>query len=233
MHKSVTTHPSDIELANYIENRLDKSTKAKIVEHLIECDKCSDAVALVIKYGREVSEKKTPKLNDSKNKHKVVNNINYKRVGTLFGGLIVASLVLFINLPNETTKLGVIDLSKPCQLSIMGTTDVKLIDKIIDADEVLAYIIESTDLSHIESFKVAKEEEREKNFEVAKGLYTQALIQIAMESDIKQILQQKIVIHSRLLNLSKKTEEKKAIEEYKKMLRYEIRLYSLKNKEKK
>ncbi len=223
INKTILSHPGDEELARFVDNQLDQTNRDQIVQHLIKCDDCSDAVALVMKYGeKDPNEKKTPVI---------VNNINYKRVGTLLGGFVAVSLIIFIQLPNEATRVGEIDLSKPPIHLHKGATDIKLIDKVIDADRILVSITESTDLSHIESFARAKEEEHNQNYELARGLYTQAMIQASMQSDAKKGLQEKIVIHGKLLNLNIKMNNKKAIEEYTKILRYEIRLYSVKIKE--
>ena len=221
VNKNISSHPSSKELANFVEGNLNKSRRAEITKHLIACDECSDVVALVMKYGKKkiIDETLEP-----------VNNYNYKGIGMFLGGLSMASLVIFINLPNESTKLGVMDLSKTSLFLIKGATDIEPIDKIIDADRVLASIIKITDLSHIESFIEAKDEELKGDFEMAKGLYSQAIIQATMTSNIEESLKQKIVIHARLLDLSVKNKNQEAIEEYKNILRYEIRLYSTKLK---
>ena len=228
LDKNISSHPSSEELAEFVDGELGKVRRTEVVKHLIECDACSDVVGLVVKYGKK--KVKVPKP---------VNNSNYKGVGMLLSGLAMVSLVIFINMQNGATssnpsfpflngslKLGVIDLSKPLSIQYRGATDMKLVDKIIDADKILDSILAIIDLSHMESFKEAKEEETKGDLKMAKGLYSQAIIQATMTSDIKESLQQKIVIHSKLLELSLKDKNKEAIEEYKNILRYEIRLYS-------
>ena len=71
-----SSHPSSRELADFVDGKLNRDRKAEITKHLIECDECSDVVALVMKYG----EKKTHLNNDSKNEQKVVENINKPQV---------------------------------------------------------------------------------------------------------------------------------------------------------
>ena len=98
--KTISSHPISKELADFVEGTLGESRRVEITKHLIKCDECSDVVALVMKYGKKKIIDKTPEP---------VNN--YKGIGILFGGLAIASLVIFINLPNE--RLVPIFLSNP------------------------------------------------------------------------------------------------------------------------
>jgi len=213
-------HPSDSELADYIADKLDSTKKSEIVKHLIECDECSDIVALIKRYGVEVKELSAT-LEPT-----IANNwwLDRRVWGIALSGL-TASFVLFITLPSQETKLGIMDLSKMPTTQFKGVADIKLIDKKVDADKILSSIIKDTDLSHIDSFNEGINQEKLGNLEEAKVYYTQSIMQITMNSDINKSLQQKIVIHSRLLDLSIKSKDKKSIEEYKDLLRYEIRLY--------
>ena len=207
-------HPSDSELADYIADKLDSTKKSEIVKHLIECNECSDIVALIKRYGVEVKELT------------ITNNwwLDRRVWGVALSG-VVASFVLFITLPYQEEKLGIIDLSKISTTQFKGVSDIELIDKKVDADKILTSIIKDTDLSHIDSFNEGINQEKLGNLEEAKVYYTQSIMQITMNSDINKSLQQKIVIHSRLLDLSIKSKDKKSIEGYKDLLRYEIRLY--------
>ena len=85
VNKYISSHPSDEELDDYMSNRLDEVAKSKIVKHLIECNECSDVVALVMKYGEEDNEKKTPEMSESKKEQKISNSVSYK--GVLLGEL--------------------------------------------------------------------------------------------------------------------------------------------------
>ena len=212
VNEHISSHPSDKELANFVERRINEARRAEITKHLIICNECSDVVALVMKYGKK--------------KEKPINNVYYKVLGVA----LVASIVLFMVIPTDNSKLGMLDLSIPPTSQYRGSSEIILRDEIIDADRVLASIINITDLSDIESFIEANKQELKGNFKTAKGLYSKAIIEVTMTSNIEESLKQKIVIHARLLDLSLNDKNQEAIEEYKNILQYEIRLYSTKLK---
>jgi len=212
-------HPSDSELADYIADKLDSTKKSEIVKHLIECDECSDIVALIKRYGVEVKELSAT-LEPT-----IANNwwLDRRVWGVALSGL-TASFVLFITLPSQKIKLGIMDLSEMPTTQFKGVADIKLIDKKVDADKILSSIIKDTDLSHIDSFNEGINQEKLGNLEEAKVYYKKAFIKSLEETNNKKRLKQKIVIHSKLFHLTKDKEQN----EYRDILRYEIRLYILK-----
>ena len=206
--KRHNTHPSDKLLANFIDNKLADEEKEEVMLHLIECYECREIVVNINKYAT------TPKT------------INLKRWSPLL--LVSASIVLFIFLPfKDEALLGVIDLSKVevTEYQSIGTSHQK--EKIIDADKILKEIVATTSLESIEYFNQAIEAQKENNLEEAKGLYNQSLIKILRNIDAKERLEQKIVLHYKLLEISMKQNNKNAIKEYKNIIRSEIRTYLL------
>jgi len=199
-------HPSDRELANFIDKKLEGEVKDRVIEHLVHCYRCRETVHKVIEH---------------KKKPRIFNNII---MATPLVAL-VASLLVFIYLPSDIKELGLIDLSQSPTI-YKGAKNAELIDKVIDADKILAQLIDSTNLSDIESFRYAQEEEKEGHTKEARGLYKEALKEIIMEeSNSKKRLKYKIIVQNRLLQLSSKKDE---IKEYRDIIRYEIRIYSLK-----
>jgi hypothetical protein len=222
---NLSSHPSDEELANFIDKNLDEEKEIYIVKHLISCDECSDVVALVMQYGDKVDNEVSKSINPIATiPIKIVNTINYKGgIGIVLGGLI-ASLMLFINLPNGgVTELGMIDLSKPPTIEYRGSKNIMLLDEIIDADKILYTLVNSIDFSKNKIFQRAEEREKKGEINEAKSLYKQAFIKALEESNSQKRLQNKIVIHSKIFHLSKDKE----LQEYRDILRYEIRLYIL------
>ena len=204
-----STHPSDKLLADFIDQKLNESQKEEIKLHLIRCYECRD---IIININDNITEKT-----------KIANLILWSPLI-----LLTASVVLFLSISKKELSLGMIDLSKPPSMIYQGATDSILIDKIINADEVLKTIMESTDLSHNIFLTQAIKGEKDKAFEEAKKLYKQALIQSIRNPNTIQRLKEKIIIHYHLLQVSYKTQKKVSIEEYKNIIRYEIRIYSLK-----
>jgi hypothetical protein len=221
-------HPSDEELADFVDKSLDKRKESEILKHLISCDECSDVVALVLKYGKQIENVIQPTTTGSipslksLNSIKITNTFNYKGgIGILLSGLAIASLIIFIKIPSDNTKLGVMDLSILPITPYQANETFILKDVIIDADKVLNSIVNSTDVSKLQTFHYAEEQEKVGKIKEAKAFYKQAFIESLRENNNKKRLKKKIVIHSRLFHLSKGKE----LDEYREILRYEIRLY--------
>jgi len=203
-------HPTDKLLADFIDNRLIDAKKEEIMLHLIECYVCREIV-----------------VNIKRDNISFLKTINLKKWTPIL--LVASSLLLFIFLPfKEDAILGMIDLSKAQIVEYQGANDLQLIEKIIDADKVVEEVLTSSDTSEIKYFFQALNAEEKEDFEEAKALYKQALISILHNPNAKERLRQKIVIHYKLLQLSQKMKETTSFDEYRNIVRYEIRIYSLK-----
>ena len=201
--KEYSSHPSDKQLADFIDNKLESNTKNKVVEHLIHCFECREVVNEVVKY------KKKPNF---------INNINIAPFIML-----VASLVLFIVLPFDIELIGKIDLLKNSR-EVRGE-EIGKQDKIIDGDKfVEKEISSSTDVSYIEEFNQAKETQ---DFDTALNLYQMAINNISDNENIsdKERLKQKIVIRRSILERAIEEDNKVAIDSYRNRVKDDIRTY--------
>ena len=226
----ISSHPSDEELENYIDNNLDEVTKSKIVKHLIECDECSDVVALVIKYG----EKKTHPISESKKEHKVCNNINYQGV---LGGLVVASVALILLLPYHNIQQSppyIVFYADQNKTVFLAPIKIKVKDieaKNRELNSFLNKLVKTTDMSFFTEFKKAEEYLKNKNFDKARESYNIVLQDIA-QSDHNEIEKDKksILIKYQILLLSIKEKDNESAGEYKDIIKDDIRRLKIKEK---
>jgi len=203
------SHPSDRLLADFIENRLLESKREEVMLHLVKCYECRE---IIVNISRDNSMKK---------------GINLKKWTPIL--LVASSLLIFIFLPfKDKALLGVIDLSKAQIVNYQGAKDLILVEKIINADKVIKEILTLTDMSQVEYFTLATKAEEREDFKEAEALYKQALIKTLRNLDANQRLREKITIHYKLLKLSQKMEETTSFDEYRNIIRHEIRIYSLK-----
>ena len=199
-----SSHPSDKELADFIDNKLKSKSKDIVVKHLIHCYKCRKVVDEVIEHKKDYTHK---------------NNLIFN--SSLIA--LIASLIIFVYLPKDI-KIGIIDFSKP-PIIYKNSNNIKLTNKIIDGDKFLSKLIKSTSFLNIESFEYAKQKEQKENIKEAKEFYKEALKEILEQENNQEILKQKIIIYNRLLQLSNNKKEQK---EYRDIIRYNIRVYFLK-----
>jgi len=206
--KQQTNHPTDKLLADFIDNNLRDEDKEKVMLHLVECYECREIVVNIKSYNA-----------DSKTS-------NIKHWSPIL--LVSASILLFVFLPlKDEALLGMIDLSKINTTKFQGVSTTKSKNQIINADKVLKKIILSSNVESIDYFNQALESEKDNRLEEAKGLYTQAIIKVTRNPNATQRLKQKISIHYKLLKISHKQGDKKAIKEYRDIVRDEIRTYLL------
>jgi hypothetical protein len=201
-----SSHPNDRTLSDFLNKKLKEEQRESILDHLAHCTKCSDKIVNII---------------PSKKKLLTANNISIKPIIITPLVALVASLVVFVNLPlsDDIERLG----SEPSAGIYKG--DEALDNRVLDADKILEELIKSTNLTHIESFNQAKEEENRDNFEKARGLYKLTLAKISIEEDFEKNLRYTIVIQNRLLQLSHKMKLEESVKNYKNILRHKIRIY--------
>jgi len=195
-----TSHPSDEELANFIDNRLIGDAKEEVMNHLTHCYQCREVFNEVIEY------KKKPRF---------FNNII---VATPLVAL-VASLLVFVYLPQD--MIGMIDLSKT---PVEFRAEQSKTNGIIDGDSFLEEIQKSTNVKYLEKFNQAEEE---KNFDIALGLYQEAIDAISENVGEQERLKQTIIIHSRMLQRAIDEDNKIAMDSYREWIREDIRTYYL------
>jgi len=203
--KNHTSHPSDKALADFIDNKLSGIEKERVLAHLVDCSLCREITVNV------------------KTNMKKPSTSNRKIFGSM---LLVASLMLFIFLPREDRpSLGTIDLSIASSNNYQGMDKGSLKNKIVDADKVFKEIELSTKLSSLKYFKEANAEEENSHFQNATGFYKRAFIEATRDFDSNNRLKKKIIIHYKLMNISKKLNDKDSFNEYREIIRYEIRTY--------
>jgi len=195
-----TSHPSDEELANFIDNRLIGDAKEEVMNHLIHCYQCREVFNEVIEY------KKKPRF---------FNNII---VATPLVAL-VASLLVFVYLPQD--MIGMIDLSKtPVEFRAEQSKK----SGIIDGDSFLEEIQKSTNVKYLEKFNQAEEE---RDFDIALGLYQEAINAISENVGEQERLKETIIIRSRILHRAIDDNNKMAMDSYREWIREDIRTYYL------
>jgi len=220
VNDNISSHPSDKELAHYIDNKLDKTAKAKIVKHLIECDECSDAVALVLKHG----QKKTSMIEESEKEQEAINNINYKgALGALSG--VVALFIIFIAFQQQ-----------PVEVAIFKAPTIAP-TKEININESIKRIKASTNLTYLkllDSFQQTKKYLKQKDYDNAREYYSIALIDIEEDSNLKKIEKKRlsIIINYYILLLSREEGDKESEKEYIDKLKDDIRRLKIREKNK-
>jgi len=236
--KLLSPHPSDEILARFIDEELDTENRAKVIEHLIECDECSDAVALVKKYKPigVATEKKRPTKEKSKNKQKTLNNIEYRSNLVTFNllqnrvsGLILSGLaavcIIFIILPSKEDK----SITKFKAAKAINVENISIEKSIIE----IKTSMNSNYLRGLESFKKAKDYLKKKDFNNARESYCMALIEIE-ESTLDKIekAKQSIFVNYQILLLSIKEGDEESASEYKDIIKDDIRRLKIREKNK-
>ena len=215
INENISFHPSSKELANFIDGMLNERRKVELTKHLIACDECSDAVALVIKY--DEVEKKIALKRD--NKYKTVNHVFYKGLGMV----LVASVVLFMVMSTENNESFIeffinnqgTSFKAPVTLEIQ---DVQRANQ--EINDFLKEITESTDMSHLKEFNQAHEKLKREEFDDARELYQKALNRVEdLELDKKKKERESIVITYKILLLSLLEGDDESANEYKEVLK--------------
>ena len=198
------THPSNEDLAKFIDKELDKKKKEEILEHLISCDRCRDIVQSVFKDVEEVKKKSK----------KPINNI-YKKSILSVVFLIASYLVIFV-VPfvlNEEKNI-TIWRSISNNKKIDNHTQKQLLQKILQ--KVKRYDFEN------QNFKKAKEYEEKNDLANAKKFYKIAI------SDTKDItnnqirLEITIYLFYKLVELNKKSNNTKKAKKWQEKLEFRL-----------
>ncbi len=214
VNKNISSHPSSKELADFVEGTLDEAKKAEITKHLIACDECSDVVALVMKYGKK--------------KPKVMNNIYYRGLGVA----LVASVVLFMVMPTKDNRPFIDFYTSVASSTFNAGAKAEEIKDIKKANqEINNFLIEitkSTDMSYLKEFNQAEEKLKRKEFDNARDLYQEAMNIIDDEMpnlNKKEKDKQHIIITYKILLLSIAEDDSESANEYKSILRDDVRRF--------
>jgi hypothetical protein len=207
----ISSHPSDEELDDYMSNRLDEVAKSKIVKHLIECNECSDVVALVMKYG----EKKTPPIS---------NNITYEGVLGGLGGLVASILIIFIINSKNNFTIGDMNLSQPMMQTMSPSP--KYINKIVDGDKIVQEIENSLDKTILVNFIKAQNLEIKEKYDEAIAMYKKTFRDTLETFSGKDRLKWQIVIYYHIAKIKFEKKDKDS-DVYKKRVQFWIQQYVL------
>ncbi len=209
INNNIYHHPSNKELADFVDKKLDKNRRAEITKHLIACDECSDAVALVIKYGKK--------------KQKVANNIYYKGLGV---ALVASIVVIFMLSPFSSTQfnIGEIDLSKPIMTTMSSSS--KYQNRVVEGDRIVKEIEESLDKTALSNFMEAQKAEVQKNYNKAIELYRKSFRDAIQTFEGREKLKWQIVIyyHISKIKFERKDEDSSS---YIKRVKFWIQKYVL------
>ena len=248
-------HPTDQELANFIDNKLTPEKREEVLEHLIYCKDCMKIVAKVKKI------QQTQKAVDDINQPQVANvdNQNYanntdrepqttsqgasiagvgyannwfysKRVRAIVLSGLVASVVLFMVMSTEDNRPFIEFYTLYNQQNDfrgVATIEIKDIKKANqEINDFLIEITKSTDMSYIKKFNQAEEKRKREEFDDARELYQKAM-NIVKETklDKKEKDKQSIVITYKILLLSIAEGDDESANEYKDVLRDNMRRF--------
>jgi len=239
-------HPSDSELADYIADKLDSTKKSEIVKHLIECDECSDIVALIKRYGDKevigIFEDNSPVSDcsneptiipkgggDAKAKH--VNNLFYsKRVRAIVLSGVVASLLISLITKStlEQFSIGKINLSTPIIMTMSSSS--KYQNRIVDGDSIVKEIEKKLNKTALSNFVKAQKAESQKDYDEAINLYKKSFRDAIKTFEGREKLRWQIVIYYHISKIQFETEDENS-DSYKKHVQFWIQQYSLGGKE--
>jgi len=218
--KSPPLHPTDNELANFINNRIIGTRKEEIEEHLVYCDECMDVVAGVM---NRKQQEQTPT-----NKPEWFNNINIIASG------LVASLLLFLLLPNQNQIPFIEFYTKNQEATFLAPTKVKIKNikaKNQELNDFLKELTKNIDMSYLAEYKKAKNYLEKGDFDNARESYCMVLIDIE-ESNLNKIekAKQSIFVNYQILLLSIKEGDQESSSEYKDIIKDNIRRLKIKEK---
>ena len=208
-------HPSDQTLAEFLDGRLDESARKELLEHLANCERCSQIIAEVPPAGRARRAAKVFPFS--------------KKLGSVLALAASLLLAVWFSLPSQAPKVGKINLAEELAHGrYMAPSTLKNIpSKMIDGDRLLKTLIAQTDMRNSPNYQKGVAAERDGDYQTARRYYKEALIALRHEPDTLKRLAQKIVINYRLLKLGKQEsrETEASIKAYQKLLRHEIALY--------
>lgn len=216
--KKAPLHPTNEELADFIDNRVIGTRKQEIEEHLLFCDDCMGVVAEVKRVSKD-DKSTTSTQQDSDIGLGYANNWLYsERVRAIvLSGLVASVVVIFMLSPFSSTQfnIGEIDLSKPI-MTTMGSSS-KYQNRVVDGDKVVKEIEESLDLTSIKSFLKAEEAEKRGDFKLALDLYyDNAFEEVLNRFESEEQLKWKIVIYYRIsrINFQEGIEDNESYKNY-------------------
>jgi len=212
--KKPPLHPRDEELAYFIDNKIIGTRKEEIKEHLLFCDECMGIMG-------EVKKKK---------------KISKKIYAIAVSGL-VASIALFFIIPTQNSKpfINFFIPNEKGTFLAAKTIEIKDVEaKNQELNDFLKRLTKSIDMSFSKNFKEAKEYLNNKKFESARESYSSVLNEIAKskQNDIEKA-RASIFINYQILLLSIKEKDNESANEYKDIIKDDIRRLKLKESKEK
>ncbi len=228
--KKAPLHPTNEELADFIDNRVIGTRKQEIEEHLLFCDDCMGVVAEIKRVSKDNKDINSPQVANVDNQEITpqgggavglgyANNWLYNgRVRAMvLSGLVASVVVIFMLSPFSSTQfnIGDIDLSKPIMTTMSSSP--KYQNRVVDGDKVVKEIEESLDLTSIKSFLKAEEAEKRGDFKLALDLYyDNAFEEVLNRFESEEQLKWKIVIYYRIsrINFQEGIEDNESYKNY-------------------
>jgi len=200
--------------------RLLPKEKERVLSHLLQCEDCMQ---------RYVSL-------ETRSKRPYLRNVSLKALAGAALALAASLLFLFVvPLGKESDlSLGKYSFAQVWMDSGYKAAPVNVpASEQIDMDAALQNIVKRTSMDGVPYYAKAMRLAAQGAFEQARIYYKKAQIAIRHTKDTKLRMQQQIVLNYRLMQLAHQEarEVREGIEEYKKLLRYDIAIYLLKYKE--
>ena len=252
-------HPTDDELDNFIDKKLNKKEYQRIQEHLIHCNDCMDIYTMFVKQQDKedsslkpvnnttsISHQEKPKMsafeaqntqsNSSTVETRAVNNSwfrNDKIRAIVLSGLVASFALFFILKNNNSNKytLGTFSITEQMLNNPMSATTETMRTDVIDGDEAIEEIEKSLDLNSLTSYTKAQEAEKNKNFELAIKLYSRKVFpEILKKFDGKKKLQGEILVYNKIAKIYFETNKLKESREFQRSVKDWIQDYYKKYK---
>ncbi len=206
--KKAPLHPTNEELADFIDNRVIGTRKQEIEEHLLFCDDCMGVVAEVKRVSKDNKDINSSQVANVDNQEITpqgggdvglgyANNWLYNgRVrAIILSGLVASVVVIFMLSPFSSTQfnIGDIDLSKPIMTTMSSSP--KYQNRVVDGDKVVKEIEESLDKTALSNFKDAQKAEAQKSYNKAIELYRKSFRDAIQTFEGREKLKWQIVIY--------------------------------------
>ena len=247
--KKAPLHPTNEELADFIDNRVIGTRKQEIEEHLLFCDDCMEVVAEVKRVSKDNKDINSPQVTNVDNQEITpqdggavglgyANNWLYNgRVRAMVLSGLVASVVLFLVMPTkETTPPFIAFCTSTNQCSpAFKAFDIAEDSSVVDINKtnqeintILRELVKSTDMSYLKEFNVAEEKLKQKRFDEARELYQKAMNIVDNDMpnlDKKEKSRELIVITYKILLLGMAEGDKESVNDYKDVLLDKVRSF--------
>ncbi len=246
--KKAPLHPTNEELADFIDNRVIGTRKQEIEEHLLFCDDCMEVVAEVKRVSQDNKDINSSQVTNVDNQEITpqgggavglgyANNWLYNgRVRAMVLSGLVASVVLFLVMPTKETNppfIAFCTSENQCSpafkaFDIVEDSSVVDINKTNqEINTILRELVKSTDMSYLKEFNLAEEKLKQKEFDDARELYQKAMniVDDMPNLNKRDKSKQLIVITYKILLLGMAEGDKESVNDYKDVLLDKVRSF--------